>query len=38
MTGLEWKLEDDRTTITLTLPTSPPVSFELDTSYVDDML
>lgn len=38
MAGPNWKLEDDFETVTLTLPTDPPVALRLSTSDVDNIL
>jgi hypothetical protein len=38
MPGPNWKLDDDGKTVTLTIPTDPPVALQLDASQVDAML
>ena len=38
MTGLNWKLEDDLKTVTLTIPTTPPTVIKYDAAAIDDML
>ncbi len=38
MDGLNWKLEDDLKTVTVTFPTNPPVALQLDAAGVDDLL
>lgn len=38
MTAPEWKLNDDRKTATVTFPTDPPVSFQLDATRIDRLL
>jgi hypothetical protein len=38
MNGPSWKLEDDLVTITITFPTTPPVSIAWSASIVDEVL
>jgi hypothetical protein len=38
MSGPNWTLSDDRKTVTVTFPTTPPVAFQLDVDAVEDML
>lgn len=38
MSEPDWKLEDDRKHVTLTFPTTPPVSWRLDVSAVEHIL
>ena len=38
MSGPNWKLEDDRKSVTLSLPTEPPASIQLDAAGVEDAL
>lgn len=38
MTGLNWHLDTDRMTVTLTLPSNPPGSFKLDGARIDELL
>ena len=36
--GPDWRLDNDKKTITVTFPTEPPMSYKLQTSLVDDLL
>lgn len=38
MFGPDWRLEDDLKTVTVTFPTTPPVSLQLDAAGVDELL
>ena len=38
MSRANWNLDEDRRTVTLTLPTNPPVSLKLDAVQVEDVL
>lgn len=38
MLGINWNLEDDRKTVTVTFSTHPSVSIRLDTASVEDIL
>lgn len=38
MTGPNWKLNDDLTTVTITFPTAPPVELQIDVAEVETML
>ena len=38
MKGLNWNLEGDRNSVTLSLPTVPPLAVKLSTEAVDDVL
>lgn len=38
MAGMHWNLEEDRKTVTLTLPTEPPVQIKFDVAGVDEVL
>jgi hypothetical protein len=38
MSGPDWKLEDDLTTVTVTFPSVPVVQLKLDAAGIDDLL
>ncbi len=38
MSGPNWKIDDDRKTVTVTFPTTPPVALKLGVTGVEDIL